>query len=189
MKRTFLEELGLEKEVIDKIMAEHGKTVNEFKDKADSADGKDKQIELLDKQLKEANKEIKSYKDMNIDDIKENAKTWETKFNEQKNEMEDLKKTTALDIALTKTNAKNGEDLKHFLDLDKLKFKDGEIEGLEEQIKVLQEEKDYLFNPVEDSANGNEPTDERFNFYEPPGSQGDGKSGMAQTIENIFNND
>ena len=36
MKRTFLEELGLDKENIDKIMAEHGKTVNEFKEKAAS---------------------------------------------------------------------------------------------------------------------------------------------------------
>lgn len=182
MKRTFLEELGLDKENIDKIMAEHGKTVNEFKEKADNADGKDKQIELLDKQLKEANKEIKSYKDMNVDDIKENAKDWEAKFNEQKNEMENLKNDSVLKLALAKTNAKDAEDLKHFLDLTKLKFNDGQIEGLEEQLKTLQEEKGYLFNPVEDD-------DDRFRFYDPPASNGDEKSNMESTIESIFNND
>lgn len=184
MKRTFLEELGLEKEAIDKIMAEHGKTVNEFKDKADSADGKDKQIELLDKQLKEANKEIKSYKDMNIEDIKENAKTWETKFNDQKTEMENLKNNTALEIALSKTNAKNAEDLKHFLDPAKLKFQDGKIEGLEEQLKSLQGEKAYLFNPVEDNGNGN--VDPRFNAHTPPSNEGGNVSAMESTINSIF---
>jgi cell division septum initiation protein DivIVA len=33
MNREFLEKLGLEKEVIDKVMAEHGKTINEIKPK------------------------------------------------------------------------------------------------------------------------------------------------------------
>lgn len=186
MKRTFLEELGLDKENIDKIMAEHGKTVNEFKEKADSADGKDKQIELLDKQLKDANKEIKSYKDMNIDDIKKNAKDWETKFNEQKTEMENLKNDTALSLALTKTNAKNAEDLKHFLDLEKLQFNDGQIEGLEEQLKTLQAEKDYLFNPVEDNSSDVDP---RFNSHEPPNNEGGNVSHMESTINSIFNSD
>lgn len=186
MKRTFLEELGLDKENIDKIMAEHGKTVNEFKEKAESVEGKDKQIELLDNQLKDANKEIKSYKDMNIDDIKENAKNWETKFNEQKREMEDLKNSTALSLALAKTNAKDAEDLKHFLDLTKLKFNDGEIEGLEEQLKTLQEEKGYLFNPVED--NNNENVDPRFNAHTPPENNGGNISAMESTINSIFEN-
>lgn len=33
MNREFLEKLGLEKEVIDKVMAEHGKTINDIKPK------------------------------------------------------------------------------------------------------------------------------------------------------------
>jgi hypothetical protein len=33
MNREFLEKLGLEKEVIDKVMAEHGKTIQEIKPK------------------------------------------------------------------------------------------------------------------------------------------------------------
>lgn len=183
MKRTFLEELGLEKDAIDKIMAEHGKTVNELKEGGES---KDKQIELLDKQLKDANKEIKSYKDMDVDTIKENAKNWETKFNEQKTEMETLKNDTTLTLALAKTNAKNADDLKHFLDLTKLKFQDGEIGGLEEQLKVLQDEKGYLFNPVEDNANEN--VDSRFNAHTPPDNQGGNVSAMESTITSIFNN-
>ena len=142
----------------------------------------------MDKHLKDANKEIKSYKDMNIDDIKKNAEDWEAKFNEQKNEMENLKNDSALSLALAKTNAKDAEDLKHFLDLTKLKFNDGEIEGLEEQLKTLQEEKGYLFNPVED-GNSNHGNDDRFRFYDPPNSNGDEKSNLESTMESIFKND
>jgi hypothetical protein len=38
MKREFLEELGVEKEVIDKIMAENGKDINAEKSKVVSKD-------------------------------------------------------------------------------------------------------------------------------------------------------
>lgn len=41
MKREFLEELGLDKSVIDSIMSEHGKSVSALKEKCKNADEKD----------------------------------------------------------------------------------------------------------------------------------------------------
>ncbi|MVN68859.1 scaffolding protein, partial [Listeria monocytogenes] len=38
MERDFLKELGLEKETIDSIMAEHGKSIQNEKDKVTSAE-------------------------------------------------------------------------------------------------------------------------------------------------------
>jgi len=38
MERSYLEGLGLEKDIIDKIMKEHGKTLNPYKEKADKYD-------------------------------------------------------------------------------------------------------------------------------------------------------
>ncbi len=72
MKREFLEGLNLEKETIDSIMAEYGKNTQGLREERDT----------LKSQLSDANKEIQSYKDMDIDSIKKSADDWKTKYEE-----------------------------------------------------------------------------------------------------------
>lgn len=72
MKREFLEGLELDKETIDTIMAEYGKTTQGLREERDN----------LKTQVDDANKEIQSYKDMDIESIKKSASDWETKYNE-----------------------------------------------------------------------------------------------------------
>ena len=72
MKREFLEGLELDKETIDTIMAEYGKTTQGLREERDN----------LKTQINDANKEIQSYKDMDIDSIKKSAEDWKTKYEE-----------------------------------------------------------------------------------------------------------
>lgn len=72
MKREFLEGLELNKETIDTIMAEYGKTTQALREERDN----------LKTQVEDANKEIQSYKDMDIDSIKKSADDWKTKYEE-----------------------------------------------------------------------------------------------------------
>lgn len=72
MKREFLEGLELDKETIDTIMAEYGKSTQGLREERDN----------LKTQIDEANKEIQSYKDMDIDSIKKSADDWKTKYEE-----------------------------------------------------------------------------------------------------------
>ena len=72
MKREFLEGLELNKETIDSIMAEYGKTTQGLREERDN----------LKTQVEDANKEIQSYKDMDIDSIKKSADDWKTKYEE-----------------------------------------------------------------------------------------------------------
>ena len=72
MKREFLEGLELNKETIDTIMAEYGKTTQGLREERDN----------LKTQIEDANKEIQSYKDMDIDSIKKSADDWKTKYEE-----------------------------------------------------------------------------------------------------------
>lgn len=76
MKREFLEGLKLEKDTIDAIMAENGKDIERENAKTEE---EKTQKDLLDRQLKEATKTIKSYKDMDVDAIKTSAADWEEK--------------------------------------------------------------------------------------------------------------
>lgn len=72
MKREFLEELKLDKETIDSIMAEYGKATKVLIEERDT----------LKSQVNDANKEIQSYKDMDIESIKKSAEDWKTKYEE-----------------------------------------------------------------------------------------------------------
>ncbi|MBY0122162.1 phage scaffolding protein [Bacillus sp. S/N-304-OC-R1] len=149
MKREFLEGLGLDKEKIDSIMAEHGKTVESHKSKqadlSTSLEDLKKQLEQRDKDLKELKKQAEGSEDLQkkladlqkqYDDDKTN---YETKLKE-------TQLTSALKLALT--GKVHDADLVTGL-IDKTKIELGEdgnvTKGLDEQIKTLQESKSFLF--------------------------------------------
>ena len=79
MKREFLEGLGLENEKVEAIMKEHGTAISKLN--SDLTNSKN-EVQTLKTQIDDANKEIQSYKDMDIDSIKKSASDWETKYNE-----------------------------------------------------------------------------------------------------------
>ena len=179
MKREFLEDLGLEKDVIDKIMDENGKDINAEKAKLTA---KDEEIETLKGQVEEANKEIESYKDMNIDDIKASADEWEAKAKENEKALQTLKNDTALKDAVRAYDTVDEEVLLKLINRDEVKFDDDGISGLDDQVKALKESKPYLFK----EAGGGNSEDDRFNSHIPPDSDGDGVSPMASEIASVF---
>nr|DAP03717.1 MAG TPA: minor structural protein [Caudoviricetes sp.] len=84
MKREFLEELKLDKETIDSIMTEYGKATKVLVEERDT----------LKSQIDDANKEIQSYKDMDIDGIKKSAEDWKVKYEEmEKNQKAEKEKS------------------------------------------------------------------------------------------------
>lgn len=179
MKREFLEGLGLEKEVIDKIMEENGKDINAEKAKTTA---KDDEIKTLKEQIDTANKQIKSYKDMDIDEIKQSVETWKTTAKEHEKAYEKLKNDTALKDAVRGYDTVDEDVLVKLIDRDSLKFSEDGISGLKEQMESLKESKPYLFKAEE-----NHDEDPRFNAHTPPDSNGGGTSPMEEAIANVFN--
>lgn len=99
MKREFLEGLGLESETIESIMKEYGTSVSKLN--TDLANSKN-EVQTLKTQIDDANKEIQSYKDMDIDSIKKSAEDWETKYNNLVQEQEEARNKSIRD---ERTNA------------------------------------------------------------------------------------
>lgn len=178
MKREFLDGLGLEKDVIDKIMAENGNDIEVAKS------SKDDEIKSLQSQVEDANKTIKSYKDMDIDSIKKSADDWEQKAKDYEKNLNSLKRNTLLEKAVSGFNTVDADVVIKLLDRESLKFTDEKIEGLEEQINSLKESKSYLFKAAEEDNQGQ---DNRFNPHTPPDNEGGDISPMATTIASIFN--
>lgn len=150
MKREDLKTLELSDEAIDAVMKLHGQDIEAHKTQLTEAE---KQAEALQGQLEEANKAIEGFKDLDVDGIKKAADEWKTKAEkaqeEAQTEIQKLKFDHALEGALSGAKAKNPKAVKALLDMDALKFNDGKIIGLEDQLKTIQEEADYLFESDE----------------------------------------
>ncbi|MDQ0412716.1 phage scaffolding protein [Mesobacillus stamsii] len=151
MKRDFLEGLGLEKEAIDKIMAEHGKTVEAQKQKANelssSLDDLKKQLDARDADLKDLKKKAEGNEELQTKfadlekQYKVDKEAYETK-------LKDAQLASAVKLALA--GKVHDADLVSTL-LDKATIEVGEDgsvkKGLDEQIKTLKESKPFLFVP------------------------------------------
>ena len=70
MKREFLKNLELEDDVIDKIMAEHGKTTKKYLDKIDA---KDTELGTLQGELNDVNDKLKSFDGIDLDKLESEA--------------------------------------------------------------------------------------------------------------------
>ena len=145
MEREFLKGLGLEKDAIDKIMAENGKDIELEKGKV-----KDIQSQLVtaNNTIKERDKQLEILK--NSPDNPETLKQDDNKAKDEahQKEIKELKVNSALEKALTNAKAKNAKAVQALLDLgDDVELnEDGTIKGLDEKIKALKKSDAYMFN-------------------------------------------
>lgn len=159
MKRKFLEDLELDKDVIDKIMAENGRDIEAAKgdltEITTERDNLKKDIAARDEQIEALKKSAGSNEDLKKQIESLQAENKATKIN------------GAIEKALTAAKALNVTAAKALLkDLDKAELSsDGTVKGLDEQIKALQKDEStkFLFAAPEESKKtqikGMTPTD------------------------------
>ena len=97
MKKEDLLEQGLTEDQVSYVMAENGRDIERVKTKLTAAEtARDEYKE----QLETANTTIQSYKDMDIEGIKQSASDWEKKYNDDLKAMQDKLEGQAYDFAL-----------------------------------------------------------------------------------------
>lgn len=77
MKRDFLIELGIDEDVVNKIMAEHGKTTQRLKDKVNATQT---EIEQLRDDLKASTDRVKEFEKVDVEALKKDAQDWKEKY-------------------------------------------------------------------------------------------------------------
>lgn len=155
MNRKFLEDLGLDKETVDKVMAEHGKSVESQKSKVTDLETN---LNELKTQLDNRDKDLKVLKEKSAgnDELQEKFVNLEKQYKEDKAnfdvKLKEAQLTSAIRLALS--GKVHDADLvagllqKENIELDA----DGNVtKGLDEQLKTLQESKSFLF--VAEQAN------------------------------------
>lgn len=152
MKREELKELGLTDEQIGSIMASHGVTVNELNSRVSTAE---QQATQYQEQLEKNQNELNDFKAnaKGNEDLTKQLEDLESRFDEIKTSSEqqiaDLKKSSAIDLALTQAGAKNIKAAKALLDSESLELTDEGLKGLDDQLAALKESDGYLFGQSE----------------------------------------
>lgn len=153
MKREFLEGLGLEKDTIDKIMAENGNDINREKTKADE----------YKSQLDTAKETLKGFEGVDVAQLQSEITKLNTdlanKDAEYKQKISDMEFSSVLDSAINGSKAKNSKAVKALLDLDKLKTSKNQGEDIKTALEELRKSDSYLFgsdepvlNPIGDTS-------------------------------------
>lgn len=149
MKRNELKELGLDEDVINKIMALNGSDIE--KAKANSAEAMEEN-KALKAQLEERDKDLKDLqaKAKDNSELSESYKELQTKYDKDTaalaNQLKETRLNSALDGALTKAKVRNTKAFKALLNLDEIQLKDGELTGLDSQVKEIKQSDPYLFD-------------------------------------------
>lgn len=150
MKREFLKGLGLEDTVIDQIMDENGKDINKANEKIKTLETEVNNTKEL---LTNANKEIDSYKSMDIDAIKKSADDYKSKFEQAEKDYQakitQMEYDNKLDKYVGTLNLKNDIYKKEVISRIKekeLKFDGDTLLGGEELVKGFKEQYAEAFN-------------------------------------------
>ena len=156
MKRKEIEELiksaGVTdeteiKKAVDEIMKKNGEDVTPLKSQIETLK---EDIEVQKGVVETKNNRIKELEEVDLEQIKKDE--YEKGKAEGSKEVEKMRFDSAFDEALKTYKVKDKASIIGHLNMDKIKAEKDEsgkitkIIGLEEQIKPLQESKDYLFN-------------------------------------------
>lgn len=104
------------------------------------------QLNTANTTLKNLQDAVKKFDGVDLDKLQADVKTWETKYN---TDIANLKRESALDIALAGKKAKNPKAVKALLNMDSIKLDGDKLTGLDDQLEALLKSDSYLFEGEE----------------------------------------
>nr|DAX95423.1 MAG TPA: minor structural protein [Caudoviricetes sp.] len=150
MNKEQLIALGLTEEQAEKVLSANTEQLKGFipKSRFDEVNNAKKNLETQlterDNQLKELKKNNKDNEELQstIKRLEDENKSAKEKY---ESDLLQVKKDNLIDNALNAAKAKNSKAVKALLDLEKVKFENETLSGLDEQLKALQEADDSKF--------------------------------------------
>ncbi len=150
MERKYLEELGLEKNIIDKVMDAHSADIGKHKKQID-----DLAVErdTLNAQLKDVKGKLAAFDDVNVDELKKEISSLKTNLEEKekdfKNQLAERDFNEMLTAAITSAKGRNVKAITSLLDIDTLKSSKNQKEDIAQAIAELKKTDAYQFEDEE----------------------------------------
>ena len=180
MNKEDLLKLGLTEEQAEKVLSANTEQLKGFIPQArfDEVNNAKKQAE---KDLSDRDKQLETLKNStgDIETLKNTIKQLQDENKASKEQYEanisKIKLDNAIDNALGNARAKNSRAVRALLDMEKIKFENDNLSGLDEQIEALKEAEDskFLFEEIK------EPAKPSFSGVEPGASTGETNPGSG----------
>ena len=144
MERKFLEELELNgtkltKELIDQIMAEHGKAVTREQAKVTA---KETELATAQQTIKDLQDAAKKFEGTDPEQLKKDLEELQKKYDA---DIASGKLNSALDMALLQAKARDIKAARALLNLDEIKLDGDKLLGFDGQMEALKKDKGWLF--------------------------------------------
>lgn len=138
MKRDFLtQELGLSKEMTDKIMAQYGESVNSLKSENQRLAQENEGLKTAAQGAEESKNRIGELENLNAE--------LNERVGKLASELNNSKIDGAVSVSLIGAGAKNLKAVSALIDMEKITVEDDKVAGLTEQIEAIKNECGYLF--------------------------------------------
>jgi len=180
MNKEDLLKLGLTEEQAEKVLSANTEQLKGFIPKArfDEVNNAKKQAE---KDLSDRDKQLETLKNStgDVETLKNTIKQLQDENKASKEQYEanisKIKLDNAIDNALGNAKAKNSRAVRALLDMEKIKFENETLSGLDEQLKALKEAENskFLFEEIK------EPAKPSFSGVEPGASTGETNPGSG----------
>lgn len=132
MTREFLKSLELSDEVIEKIIIEHGLSVQKTQEELSAANDRIKNLQDA----------AKKFEDVDVEKLKNDISAWKSKYD---NDITQMRLDAAINLGLQAAGARNAKLLRGAIDTAKIKLDGETAAGLSEQIEELKKSDPYLF--------------------------------------------
>lgn len=169
MQRKFLEDLGLEKNVIDKIMDENGNDINSTKQRLEG------ERDNYKSQLETAQETLKGFDGVDVNELQGKITALQNdltaKETEYQNKLADRDFNDKFNSLIAKNGGRNSKAIMALLDIDNIKSSKNQDADLQTAIEALKADNDYLFESQEPFKNPVAPT---------------GKSNITGTTKEMF---
>ncbi|WP_278999321.1 phage scaffolding protein [[Clostridium] scindens] len=150
MKRKELEDLGLEKEAIDKIMDWNGQDIETEKKRADKAEG---ERDNYKEQLDTATGELEKFKDVKPDELQATIEQLQNDLKAKDDEYAakeaDRIFLDGIKDSIRRAGARNEKAVMALLDIDSLKQSKNQTEDIKKALETVKESDAYLFGSEE----------------------------------------
>lgn len=139
MKRKFLEDLGIEKDVVDKIMAENG---NDITREQTTANGYKSQLDDVQTKLKSFEGVDVTQLQGQVSELTADLATTKTTYEAQ---IEGMKFSTALESKINSMNPRNAKAVMALIDVETLKKSKNQDSDITLALEAVKKDNDYLF--------------------------------------------
>lgn len=143
MKKPLLDKLtaaGVNAELLAEVLAAHGQAVQVEKDKLEPLNT---QITTANTTIQDMKNTVSKFEGVDLAALNKAITDGQVKYD---TDIAQIKRDSALTLALTTSKAKNSKALMALLDHDKIKLDGDKLLGLDDQLTALKASDAYLFN-------------------------------------------